>query len=196
MMKKTENNNFIGRTISKICNTPYYMEAGYEAYNSISVGLFNERSTEERDALLNAGVVFNEDDYSLPEITPRICLTVSSAWGVDSTSDVDSRVNDALVHTRRNADYQVRELLKIIAPQLKRNETSVNIAFVRTDCQLYLENEISEGHIMEFSISVEEATLNPYQLKIIGSITPVNSTLGIDFENYIGAPYAVASDYV
>lgn len=192
----TEVDKFFGRTIARICNTPYYVEAGYEGYKSIEIGSFRERKPEERDALLNAGVLFNEDDYSLPEITPRICLAVSSAWGVDNVNNVDQRVNDALLHTRRNADHQVRELLKVIAPQLKRNETSVNIAFVRTDCQLYLENQVSLGRLMDFSIKVEEASVNPYQLKVSGSMTPVNCTIGIDFENYIGAPYTVATDYI
>lgn len=187
---------FFGRTIARICNTPYYIEPGYDSYKSIPVGFFKERTPEERDELFNAGVIFNEDDYSLAEITPRICLAVSSAWGVDSLNDVDDRVNDALIHTRRNADYQVRQLLKIIAPQLKRNETSVNLAFVQTDCQLYLEQQVMLGRLMDFTIKVQEAVLNPYQLKVTGTMTPVNSTLAIEFENYIGTPYPVATDYI
>lgn len=193
-----EKTHLFGRTVARICNTPYYIEPGYDTYKSVPVGVFKERTPEDRDALFNAGVIFNEDDYTLPEITPRICLAVSSAWGVTNldNDDYNDRVNDALIHARRNADYQVRQLLKIIAPQIKRNETSVNIAFVQTDCQVYLENQVSMGRLMDFTISVQEVALNPYQLKVSGTMTPVNSTLGIDFENYVGAPYPIATDYI
>ncbi len=189
----------LGLTTARICSTEYYIEPGYAEYLSVertSYTHFPERTPEERDALFNAGLIFNEYDYTLPEITPRICLAVSSAWGVTEPADMDDRVNDALIHTRRNVDRQIRELFKVIAPQLKRNETSVNLLQLRTELNICLEGEVDLGRIQEYNIEVEEVTYNPYCLKISGTIIPVNSTLAIEFENYVGAPYAIATDYI
>ena len=189
----------LGLTVARICSTPYYIEPGYGEYLAVETTqytYFDERTPEERDALFNAGLIFNEYDYTLPEITPRICLAVSSSWGVKEHSEMDKRVNDALIHARRNVDHQIRELFKVIAPQLKRNETSVNLMQLTTELNICLDSERDAGRIQEYSISVEEVTMNPYCLKISGRIVPVNSTLAIEFENYVGAPYAIATDYV
>ena len=197
----------LGLTVARICSTPYYIEPGYSKYYSVETTqykYFKERTPEERDALFNAGLIFNEYDYTLEEITPRICLAVSSAWGVKQTltdgiydsADYGKRVNDALLHARRNVDEQIRKLFKIIAPQLKRNETSVNLMQLQTELNICLEEEEDNGRIQEYEINIEELTMNPYCLKISGRIVPVNSTLAIEFENYVGAPYAIATDYI
>ena len=49
---------------------------------------------------------------------------------------------------------------------------------------------------MEYAFDIVESSYNPYTLLIRGRITPVNSTLAIEFENTIGSPYAIASEYV
>lgn len=183
----------LGKTLARICSTPYYLEPGYLPYMSISAGLFEERSKDDRDALFATGLIFNEDDYNLPTITPRICLATSTAWGIE---DHDMRVTDALIHARRNVDHHIRKILKIIAPQLKRNETSVTLRHVQNQVDLYLDEELNKGTIMEYSVEIHESSFNPYALLVKGRIVPINSTLGIDFENTIGSPYAVASDYV
>lgn len=200
-------NDDLGLTVARICSTPYYIEPGYGKYYSVETSqykYFKERLPEERDALFNAGLIFNEYDYTLEEITPRICLAVSSAWGVKQTvtegvydsADYGKRVNDALIHARRNVDEQIRKLFKVIAPQLKRNETSVNLMQLQTELNICLEDEKDNGRIQEYEIDIEEITMNPYCLKISGRIVPVNSTLAIEFENYVGAPYAIATDYI
>ena len=56
-----------------------------------------------------------------------------------------------------------------------------------------------DGKIVCYDVKPQlekEVALNPYQLKVSGTMTPVNSTLGIDFENYVGAPYPIATDYI
>ena len=187
---------FFGYHIAKICNTPYYLEAGYLPYYSVDIGVFKELTKEERDALCMAGLIFGEDDYTLSEVVPRMCLGVSSAFGKLSKADYGKRTVDALLHPRRNVDHQVREIYKIIAPQLKRNETSVTLRYVQDEVMSYLDTELSRGTIMQYEFSVEESSYNPYCLLVKGKIVPVNSTLAIEFKNTIGTPYAVASDYV
>ena len=189
----TVEKELFGKTIARICSTPYYIEPGYLPYMSVIQGTFKERSSDERDTLFGTGIIFNEDDYTLNTVTPRICLATSTAWGVE---DHDLRVTDALIHARRNVDHHVRRILNIIAPQLKRNETSVTLRHVKNEIDTYLDSELSRGTIMAYEFDIKESGYNPYALLIKGRITPVNSTLAIDFENTVGSPYAIATDYV
>ena len=184
---------YFGKTIARIVSTPYYLEPGYLPYMSVATGVFKERTKDERDALCMTGIIFNEDDYTLNPIVSRICLGTSTAWGVE---DYNERTTDALLHSRRNVDHHIRKILSIVAPQLKRNETSVTIRYVKNQIDLYLDEELTKGTIQEYVIDLEESSYNPYALLIKGRITPVNSTLGIEFENTVGSPYAIASDYV
>lgn len=185
--------DYFGKTIARICSTPYYIEPGYLSYMSVNPGVFKELTSDDRDALFGTGLIFNEDDYTLSSVTPRICLATSTAWGVE---DHDLRVTDALIHARRNVDHHVRSMLTMIAPQLKRNETSVNLRHIKNQLDEYLDSELSKGTIMEYSFDIIESSYNPYALLLRGKITPVNSTLAIEFENTVGSPYAIASDYV
>ena len=184
---------YFGKTIARICSTPYYIEPGYLPYMSVNLGVFKEYTSDDRDTLFGTGLIFNEDDYTLVDIVPRICLATSTAWGI---SDHDMRKSDALIHARRNVDHQVRNILSILAPQLKRNETSVNLRFLENQLDIYLSKELDNGRIMEYAFEVIESSYNPYALKVVGKITPVNSTLAIEFENTVGSSHAIASDYV
>lgn len=188
-----------GTLLAKICNTEYYLEPGYLPINSLSVGEFDYLSTDERDKLCMSGLIFGEDDVILPVTVPRICLGVSTSFGRPysaSGNGYDSRLADSLLHARRNVDRHIRAVLNILAYQLKRNETSVNLRYVKNQVMNYFENELSNGTIMAYSFNVTESEYNPYCLLISGEIVPVNSTLAIKFNNYIEAPYSVASNYV
>ena len=183
---------FFGKHIAKIANTQYYVEPGYLPYYSVNTGEFLQLNEDERDALCMAGLIFGEDDYTLEYPVPRMCLGVSSAFGKHS-SDYRTRTTDSLLHARRNVDHHVRELIKIIAPQIKRNETSTTLRSVQDLALAYLNTEYGKGTIMEYEFSVSESTVNPYCLIIRGKITPVNSTLAIEFYNVIGSPLSVSS---
>ena len=187
---------FFGYHLAKICNTPYYLEVGYLPYYSVDIGVFKDLTKDERDALCMAGLIFGEDDYTLSEVVPRMCLGVSSAFGKVNKADYKLRTVDALLHARRNVDHQVREIYKIIAPQLKRNETSVTLRYVQDEVMSYLDSELAKGTIMQYEFSIEESSFNPYCLLVKGKIVPVNSTLAIEFKNTIGSPYSVATDYI
>ena len=187
---------FFGYHLAKISNTPYYVEPGYLPFYSVELGVFKELTKDERDKLCMSGLIFGEDDYTLSEPVPRICLGTSSAFGRSSRTDYGTRVVDALLHARRNVDHQVREIYKIVAPQLKRNETSVILRYVQDEVMSYLDTELTNGTLMQYEFSIEESSFNPYCLLVKGKIVPVNSTLAIEFKNTIGAPYSIASDYV
>lgn len=188
-----------GTLLAQICNTLYYLEPGYLPINSLSVGEFEVLSNEERDKLCMSGLTFGEDDVLLPTTVPRICLGVSSSFGRQYSETADgyeTRPADSLLHARRNVDHHVREVLGILAYQIKRNETSVTLRYVKNQVMTYFENELSKGTIQAYTFNVAESSYNPYCLLVTGAIVPVNSTLAIEFSNRIEAPYMVASDYV
>ena len=188
-----------GTLLAKICNTLYYLEPGYLPINSLTTGEFDVLSNEERDKLCMSGLIFGEDDVLLPTTVPRICLGVSSSFGraySATAQDYDSRPADALLHARRNADHHVREILGMLAYQLKRNETSVSIRYVKNQIMSYFENELNKGTIQAYTFNVVESSYNPYCLLVTGALVPVNATLAIEFNNRIEAPYMIASDYV
>lgn len=188
-----------GTLLAKICNTLYYLEPGYLPINSLSVGEFEVLSNEERDKLCMSGLIFGEDDVLLPTTVPRICLGVSSSFGrpySETAEGYETRPADSLIHARRNVDHHVREVLGILAYQIKRNETSVTLRYVKNQVMSYFENELSNGTIQAYTFNVAESSYNPYCLLVTGAIVPVNSTLAIEFSNRIEAPYMVASDYV
>lgn len=173
---------FFGKFIARIAVTSYYVEPGYEPFRTIPQGTFKERSTEERDALKSAGIIFGEDDPFTGD--PRICLATSTAYAKGK----NERPNDALFHARRNVDYQVRQVLGILALQLKRNENTDNMTTSQEDCRTYLDTEKVKERLKNYEISIVESDSDPYELKAMGQMTPVNSTHAIDFENYIAPP--------
>ena len=188
-----------GTLLAKICNTQYYLEPGYLPINSLAVGEFEVLSNEERDRLCMSGLIFGEDDILLPTTVPRICLGVSSSFGRPYSAtalNYETRPADALLHARRNVDHHVREILGILAYQLKRNETSVTIDYVKNQVMSYFEDELTKGTIQAYSFNVVESSYNPYCLLVTGVIVPVNATLAIEFSNRIEAPFMIASDYV
>ena len=188
-----------GTLLAKICNTEYYLEPGYLPINSLSIGEFDILSDDERDKLCMSGLIFGEDDVILPVTVPRICLGVSTSFGrpySENATGYESRLADSLLHARRNVDHHVREVLSILAYQIKRNETSVNLTYLKNQVMNYFEKELGNGTIMAYSFNVTESQYNPYCLLVTGEIVPVNSTLAIKFNNYIEAPYNIASNYV
>ena len=188
-----------GTLLAKICNTQYFLEPGYLPINSLAVGEFDVLSNDERDRLCMSGLIFGEDDVLLPTAVPRICLGVSSSFGrpFSPTADgYETRPADGLIHARRNVDHHVREVLGILAYQLKRNETSVTLDYIKNQVMSYFEGELAKGTIQAYSFNVGESSYNPYCLLVNGAIVPVNSTLAIEFSNRIEAPYLIASDYV
>ena len=188
-----------GTLMARICTTPYFIEPGYLPIGSLSTGVFEALNDEERDALCMCGLIFGEDDELLPTVIPRICLATSSAFGRTYSGTDDGygdRYVDSLIHVRRNVDHHVRNILRTLAYQLKRNETSVNLDYCKMEIMTYLEQELRNGNIQGYSFSLDEASYNPYCLEVNGEIIPVNATLAIKFNNVIRAPYAIASNYI
>lgn len=173
----------MGKILAKICCTPYYEEPGYTVFRTISPGTLTQRTDEEELELQNAGIVFARDEITNSSIYPKINLAVSSAFAADE----NSRPNDSLLHHRRNTDQLIREAVDIVYPQLKRNETQVNLTQVQADLDVLVREKIRAGYMKNGTfIDVVESEEDPFKLVITGKALPVNATELIELTVYVG----------
>ena len=173
----------MGKILAKICCTPHYEEPGYTEFRTIPAGTLTQRTDEEELELQNAGIICARDEITNSSIHPKINLAVSSAFAADE----NSRANDCLLHHRRNTDQLIREAVDIVYPQLKRNETQVNITQVQADLDVLVREKIRAGHMKTGTfMDVIESEENPFKLIITGKSLPVNSSDLIEMTVYVG----------
>ena len=174
-----------GITCARIFTTHFSEEPGYEEYRSVSAETFVERTDDEEDEIQNAGIIFNRDEKPGKSIHPKICLAVSTAFA----KNPDNRPNDCLLHARRNVDQLIRDAFEVLYPQVKRNETEVNLSYLQADIDTLVSEKKEAGYMMEGTyIDVKESESNPFDLDVEGVAVPVNSTELIRFSLYIEAP--------
>lgn len=174
-----------GITCARIFTTHFSEEPGYGEYRSVSPGTFTERTDDDEDDIQNAGIIFNRDEKPGKSIHPKICLAVSTSFA----KNADNRPNDCLLHARRNVDQLIRDAFEVLYPQLKRNETEINLSYLQADIDNLVSEKREAGYMMEGTyIDVKESASNPDDLLVEGVAVPVNSTKLIRFSLYIEAP--------
>lgn len=174
-----------GKIVGKICTTPYNIEPGYTDFRTIKGGVFDKRTDEEQEDLMNAGIIFIRDEAANSVIHPKICLAVSTSFA----KVPENRPNDCLLHSRRNTDHLITTVYDTCYSQLKRNETKVNISHLQTDVDVIVKEEVEAGNMMEGTqCIVKESDTNPYNILVEGDAKPVNSTLYIHFTMYVSNP--------
>lgn len=182
--------DLFGKTIARICETPYDIEVGYLEYKSVEPGTFKARSDTEKLALQNAGIIFNADETKFNRTWVRINLGVSTAFGKTATE----RPNDALLHARYNADHCINKCVAEIYPQLKANETVTNLTRCQTLVDKIVDDEIEAGAMMKGSrVIVTESDTDAYLLKLQSQLIPVNHTNNIDITVYVAPPKIIAN---
>lgn len=174
-----------GITCARIFTTHYSEEPGYEQYRSVSAGTFIERTDDEENEIQASGIIFNRDEKPGKAVYPKICLAVSTAFA----KNVDNRPNDCLLHARRNVDQLIRDAFEVAYPQLKRNETEINLSYVQADLDNLVNSKIEDGYMMDGTrLEVSESESDAFDLEIDGVAVPVNATELISFKMYIEAP--------
>lgn len=176
--------HLFGKTIARICCTPYYKEPGFYTYRSVEEGEFLERTAEEELSLQNAGIIFNHDEQPGSTVYPKmnICLC--------STFALAQRPADSLFHARFNADHLLREVFLALYPQIKDNESVSNFNYLQTQIDDVIAREVRDGYMIKHNVKTGEGTYltlresdyNPYDLIISGQIQSVNSTIAIDVQ--------------
>ena len=171
-----------GKTMSRICCTPYNTEPGYFKYRSVVPNTFIKRTKEEMKALQDAGIIFNRDEQVNDSKYPKINLCVSTSFG--ATND---RPADSLFHARFNADDLLREVFEVCYSQIKANESETNIAHLQTRVNKIVNDRVSNEETVKYNDRTEQGTRlivresdeEPYNLVVEGQLQPVKCTIAI-----------------
>lgn len=165
---------FYGKTIARICLTPYYIEPGYIAYRSVQPEEFIERTRDEELSLVQSGIIFNRDEKTSKEVYPKICRCVSTAYAADNVP------TDALFHARFNCDVFILKSFDVEYEQIKKNETATNIPLLQSQLDALVDEEVSSEHMNEGTkVTVKESDEDPYTLINTFELYPVNHTNAI-----------------
>lgn len=176
--------HLFGKTIARICCTPYYKEPGFYTYRSVEPGEFIERTAEDELRLQNAGIIFNHDEKPGAETYPKMNLCTCSTFALST------RPADSLFHSRFNADNLLREVFLALYPQIKENESATNFNYLQTQIDDKIAEEVRAGYMIKYNsktgegtyLTLRESDYNPYDLIVYGQIQSVNSTIAIDVQ--------------
>lgn len=171
-----------GKTVARICLTPFNQEVGFVKYRSVEAGEFPERNLTQKLALQNAGIIFNHDEMYSDEMNPRmnICLATSYA--------ATNKPADAMFHARFIADALLKDVYEAIYPLIKANDTASNLVKIQVKIDTVIDEYIRNGDCISFNkdnglgtrLIAQPSDKDPYDVEIIGSIQPVNAILAID----------------
>ena len=171
-----------GKTVARICLTPFNQEVGFVKYRSVEAGEFPERNLTQKLALQNAGIIFNHDEMYSDEMNPRmnICLATSYA--------ATNKPADAMFHARFIADALLKDIYEAIYPLIKANDTASNLVKIQVRIDTVIDEYIRNGDCISFNkdtgigtrLIAQPSDKDPYDVEIVGSIQPVNAILAID----------------
>lgn len=171
-----------GKTVARICLTPFNQEVGFIKYRSVESGEFPERNLTQKLALQNAGIIFNHDEMYSDEMNPRmnICLATSFA--------ATNKPADAMFHARFIADALLKDIYEAIYPLIKANDTASNLVKIQVKIDTVIDEYIRNGDCISFNkdtglgtrLIAQPSDKDPYDVEIVGSIQPVNAILAID----------------
>ena len=179
-----------GKTIARICCTPYYIEPGFLPYRTVEPGTFIARTDAEILALQNAGIIFNADEVVSDLTVCRINLAASTAFGANP------RPADSLFHARFNADNLLRNVFKAVFGQIKANESATYIVKAQTKVDAAIDDEVEAERMIPFNsetgngtkLDLVESDSNPYDMELTGQIQPINCTIAINVKIQIKNP--------
>lgn len=173
-----------GKTVARICVTPYYTEPGFIKYRTIEPTDLINRTPAQEQALQDAGIIFNRVEKTSTEKYCKINLGTSSAFASNP------KPADALFHARFNADHLLRKVFDVCYPQIKANEQASNFVKLQTQIDKVVDDEVQLERMIKWNedtgkgtkLVVSESDSNPYDLYVAGTIQPVNCTIAIEVQ--------------
>ena len=181
-----------GKTVARICCTPYNTEPGYYTYRSVSAGTFIKRAVDGTTNgvsdgalyLQNKGVIFNRDEHINSNVYPKINLCTSLSF------NQTDRPADSLFHARFNADDLLREVFEACYTQVKANESETNLAYLQTRVNKIVNDRVSAEEMIKWNerteegtkLTVAQSTADPYSIVVTGQIQPQKCTIAIDVQ--------------
>ena len=176
-----------GKSIARICLTPYSNEVGFYPYRSVEPGTFPDRTSAEKLALQSAGVIFNHDEIVNDTINPRMNLCLATSFAATN------KPADSMFHARFIADEVLKEIYEVAYPFIKANDTATNLVKLQVKVDTVVDSFIREGECIAWNkdtglgtrLIVQESDKNPYDIEIVGTIQPVNAIIAINVKETI-----------
>ena len=176
-----------GKSIARICLTPYSNEVGFLPYRSVEPGTFPDRTSAEKLALQNAGIIFNHDEIVNDTINPRMNLCLATSFAATN------KPADSMFHARFIADEVLKEIYEVAYPFIKANDTATNLVKLQVKVDTVVDSFIREGECVAWNkdtglgtrLIVQESDKNPYDIEIVGSIQPENAIIAINVREKI-----------
>lgn len=173
-----------GKTIARICVTPYYIEPGFLDYRTLEPSDLIDRTPAQEQALQDAGIIFNRVEKTSSEKHCKINRCTATSFGSSP------RPADALFHARFNADHLLRKVFDACYPQIKANEEASNFVKLQTQIDKVIDEEVQLGRMIKWNedmgqgtkLTAVESDSNPYDLYIKGTVQPVNCTNAIEVQ--------------
>ena len=172
-----------GHTVGRISITPYDMEPGYYAYNTLTTEDIILRKPNEQLQLQMAGVIFNHLEETSVEEYIKINRTQSVS------SNMTTHPPDSLFQARNLCDELLTRIFDACYPQLKNKETETNIGYLQTQINKVVNDAIVDGDFIgPYTVgnerkgtlmSVQESTEDAYDIELVGMLQPVNCTYTI-----------------
>ena len=167
----------VGKSLARICLTPYQTEVGFLPYRSVEPGEFPERTGAEKLALQTAGVIFNHDEIVNDEINPRMNRCIATSYAAIN------RPADARFHARFIADEVLRQIYAEAYPFIKANDTATNLVKLQVKVDAVVDTFVRNEECVAWNkdtekgtrLTVQPSSEDPYDMEIVGPIQPVNA---------------------
>ena len=167
----------VGKSIARVCLTPYNTEVGFIPYRSVEPGEFPERTGAEKLALQKAGIIFNHDEIVNDKINPRMNRCVATSYAADN------RPADARFHARFIVDEVLKQIYEVAYPFIKANDTATNLVKLQVKVDTVVDTFIRAEECIAWNkdtekgtkLIVQESSEEPYDMEIVGPVQPVNA---------------------
>lgn len=167
----------VGKSLARICLTPYNTEVGFLPYRSVEPGEFPERTGAQKLALQSAGIIFNHDEIVNEDINPRMNRCVATSYAATN------KPADARFHARFIADEVLRQIYAEAYPFIKANDTATNLVKLQVKVDAVVDSFIRAEECVAWNkdtekgtkLTVQESNEDPYDMEIVGPIQPVNA---------------------
>lgn len=185
-----------GKTIARICLTPFNQEVGFIKYRSVEAGEFPERNITQKLALQNAGIIFNSDEMYEDEMNPRMNICLASSYAATN------KPADAMFHARFIADSLLKDVYEAVYPFIKANDTASNLVKIQVKIDTVIDQYIRDGNCVAFNkdtglgtrLIAQPSNKDPYDVEIVGSIQPINAILAIDVKEKLNTAAVYADN--
>jgi hypothetical protein len=171
--------NMVGFLAAKIACTPYYQDPARTPYYTVTSKEIKQFTREDLVKLLDAGLVADQ-------IINKGGVRMVELPYIRSTRYTDDKsAADSYLHQRLNADQHASVTDRIARRYIKSNNTDAARHSIECECCAYLNREMENERLMNYSYNVHPKPDDPYTLIIDMMIRPPKSIHFIEIKRVV-----------